>query len=664
MLVANLCFFALASLAVGSLDEPQSPQEPITALIVSGANNHDWEWTTPSLQGILEESGKFKVDVTYEPAKTLADAETLARYQVLVLDYNGPRWGEAAEKNFLNAVANGTGVSVIHAANNAFPGWEEYEKMVALCWRKGTGHGRFHPFDIRLEDRNHPITRDLPPIRRHPDELYHRLVRMHDAPYRVLASAYSSLGSGGTGQSEPMILIKKYGKGRVFHTPLGHVWKGVKSSRVSHQSPYFREIVVRGSEWAATGNVTPYAVSNQLSPGEARDGWTLLFDGQDPSSWRGYQKDGFPGQGWSVKDGCLHHAKGGGGGDLISVGQYRDFDFQFDWKVAEGANSGVMYRVAESAGTTWQTGPEYQVLDDGLFQKLNPKNSAGALYALYAPKNKVLKPAGEFNHGRIRLQDRRLEHWLNGIQVVSCRLGSPEWNALVEASKFKAYPGFGLQEIGHLALQDHGDEVWYRNLKIKDLSAPNPGEIELFNGRNLSGWEGYHRDGAATEDVWRVEDGILICKGSPAGYLYTQREFKNFVLSLQWRFNPVTKQAGNSGVLMRMTGEHKVWPRSIEAQLHSGNAGDFWLIGGYPAKGNESRTRGRNIRKTVGNENPVGEWNQYEITVRGGQVILRVNDQVLNEVTGAEVVPGKICLQSEGVEIQFRNIRLRPLPEK
>jgi hypothetical protein len=188
-----------------------------------------------------------------------------------------------------------------------------------------------------------------------------------------------------------------------------------------------------------------------------------------------------------------------------------------------------------------------------------------------------------------------------------------------------------------------------------------PGEVRLFNGRDLSGWTAHLPGDAAMDDVWRIEDGILICGGTPVGYLRTTDDFVNYVLRLEWRFDPVTKKAGNSGVLLRMIGEDKVWPRSVEAQLHSGNAGDFWNIGEVPMKTDPDRTRGRNTRKTHFAERPVGEWNEYEIIVDGGSVVLKVNGQTVNEAWDVQEIPGKICLQSEGAEIHFRNIRLSPI---
>jgi type 1 glutamine amidotransferase len=256
----TLAVFSLLSLLFTLFSPTAVHADKIPALIVSGANNHDWKWTTPVQQEILEKTGKFEVDVTYEPAKTLADADALKKYKVFVLNYNGPRWGEPAESNFLNAVKAGTGVTVIHAADNAFDGWVEYEKLVGHCWRKGTGHGKFHSFDVKITDRSHPLTKDLPDLKAHPDELYHRLVHMHNVEYKVLATAFDNPDIGGTGNDEPMIIVLQYGQGRVFHTPLGHVWAGKEETRVSHTDPQFHLLIARGTEWAATGACTILSV--------------------------------------------------------------------------------------------------------------------------------------------------------------------------------------------------------------------------------------------------------------------------------------------------------------------------------------------------------------------------------------------------------------------
>jgi hypothetical protein len=186
--------------------------------------------------------------------------------------------------------------------------------------------------------------------------------------------------------------------------------------------------------------------------------------------------------------------------------------------------------------------------------------------------------------------------------------------------------------------------------------------VKLFNGKDMEGWTYHLNDkNAKMEDVWRVEDGVIICQGKPAGYIRTKDKYKNYELTLQWRFDP-KKGAGNSGVLLRMVGQDKVWPKSVEAQLHSGNAGDFWNIDNVKMTVDKSRTEGRRTKKLKSsNEKPLGEWNSYKIIVSKGDVKLYVNGELQNEATDVEEVAGYICLQSEGAEIQFRNIELKPL---
>jgi hypothetical protein len=193
-----------------------------------------------------------------------------------------------------------------------------------------------------------------------------------------------------------------------------------------------------------------------------------------------------------------------------------------------------------------------------------------------------------------------------------------------------------------------------------------PREIALFNGKNFLGWTPHLSDpNARWQDVWSVDprEGVLICKGNPAGYIRTVRDYKNFILRLEWRF---AKQPGNSGVLLRVQSPDKVWPKSVEAQLQSGAAGDFWLIDGTKLDTPEDRVNRdapTNRRRSKTNEKPIGEWNSYEIVCDGGKITLTVTGEIVNEGTGAEPIPGKIALQSEGTEIHFRNIRLTPLKD-
>jgi len=197
--------------------------------------------------------------------------------------------------------------------------------------------------------------------------------------------------------------------------------------------------------------------------------WQPLFDGKDTSKWRGYKATAFPAKGWRVENGTLRHVAGEGGGDLISVDKFADFELRFDWKVAPGANSGVIYRVTEDHNASYETGPEYQVLDDSKHgDGKNPKTSAAALYALIACNaDKALNPVGEWNKARIVIKGNKAEHWLNKKKVVEYTWGGSETQKLISESKFKGMPGFAKNASGHICLQDHGDDVWFRNIKIR-----------------------------------------------------------------------------------------------------------------------------------------------------------------------------------------------------
>lgn len=232
--------------------------KPISTLLLIGANNHDWRRTAPYLQNLLTGSGRFSV--TFATDASLVLEGDLKNYDLFLLDYNGASWSDRAQSHFLEAVRNGTGVVVFHAANNAFAGWTEYEKLVGLLWREGTGHGQFHTFKVDIKDSAHPIMQGVTNFETE-DELYHRLVSMHATEVEVLATAYSDPEQGGTGNHEPVLMTTQYGEGRVFHTALGHVWEGDPNcgyrgcTLVALENEGFQTTLLRGSEWAANGKV-------------------------------------------------------------------------------------------------------------------------------------------------------------------------------------------------------------------------------------------------------------------------------------------------------------------------------------------------------------------------------------------------------------------------
>ncbi|TAE50559.1 MAG: DUF1080 domain-containing protein [Bacteroidetes bacterium] len=214
----------------------------------------------------------------------------------------------------------------------------------------------------------------------------------------------------------------------------------------------------------------PEAASNTLSPAELAAGWKLLFDGTSTQGWRNFRSDKIS-DGWKAEAGTLQLVKDRAG-DIITTGTYENFELSIEWKIASGGNSGVFYLVTESSElqTVWQSGPEYQLLDDLRHpDKKWASHRSGSNYDLHAPAFEALNPVGEWNKTRILVNRGHVEHWLNGYKVVEYELGSPEWEALFQKSKFAQMPAYARAKKGHIALQDHGDRVSFRNIKIREL---------------------------------------------------------------------------------------------------------------------------------------------------------------------------------------------------
>jgi hypothetical protein len=201
---------------------------------------------------------------------------------------------------------------------------------------------------------------------------------------------------------------------------------------------------------------------------EARDtGWKSLFDGKTTAGWRGYRSKTMP-AGWQVIDGALTRVDSAG--DIVTNDKYTNFELELNWKVAEGGNSGIFYRVSEDSDYPWQTGLEMQVLDDARHPDgRSPLTSAGSLFGIYPAPRGAVRPAGEWNAVRIVVNGHHIEHWLNGVKVVEAELGSPDWQARVKQSKFATMPGYGRNDTGYIGLQDHGNRVAYRFIRIRTL---------------------------------------------------------------------------------------------------------------------------------------------------------------------------------------------------
>jgi hypothetical protein len=221
-------------------------------------------------------------------------------------------------------------------------------------------------------------------------------------------------------------------------------------------------------------------IANTISDREAKDGWKLLWDGKTTNGWRGAKLDAFPEKGWVIEDGILKVLKGDGGestngGDIVTTRPYKNFMLKVDFKITKGANSGIKYFVDTNLnkGAGSAIGCEFQILDD----KNHPdaklgrdgNRTLGSLYDLIAaPADKPFRN-GFFNTAMVVVNGNHVEHWLNGVKIVEYERNNDEWNALVQTSKYKDWPNFGNAEEGLLLLQDHGDEVWFQNIKIKEL---------------------------------------------------------------------------------------------------------------------------------------------------------------------------------------------------
>ncbi len=212
--------------------------------------------------------------------------------------------------------------------------------------------------------------------------------------------------------------------------------------------------------------------ANRLTAEEQQAGWQLLFDGKSLNGWRLYNKKSAPEAGWKVEDGLLRKMPDERGGDIITEAMFDDFEFAWEWRISAGGNNGVKYLVTEKR--TSAPGHEYQMIDDNGHPdgKLGAKRQTASFYDVLPPDtSKALRPVGEWNSSRILVRGAHIEHWLNGVKVLEYELGSDEVKAALAASKFKNVPEFGTKIKGHIMLTDHRDECWFRNMKIRALSA-------------------------------------------------------------------------------------------------------------------------------------------------------------------------------------------------
>ena len=397
------------------------------------------------------------------------------------------------------------------------------------------------------------------------------------------------------------------------------------------------------------------AAANTLTDAERDAGWRLLFDGETTDGWRGYNREAFPDTGWAVVDGMLVVGATAGdpdvaiGGDIVTTESFSDFDLKFDFMLSDVANSGVLYRVIEEDGAAiWHNAPEYQVLDDPAYIEMGTMDMnthlTGDNYDLHSAGGKTLHGPGEWNSARIRVANNHVEHWLNGVKTVEYVLGSPEWEALVAASKFAPFPRYGRAASGPIGLQDHGRNVFYRNIRILPL-----GPVSLFNGEDLDGWQVH-----GTER-WYVENGELVCESGPDaqyGYLKTERRFRDFDLSVDFK----QESDGNSGIFFRS---------SVEGTTVSGWQAEVAPPGLFSGGIYESYGRGWLVQPDAELDAALrmGDWNTMRVRAVGDRVTTWLNGTRMVDIADEKIgaAEGSIALQIHdggGIKVRWRNLEV------
>ncbi|MBQ6953735.1 MAG: DUF1080 domain-containing protein [Bacteroidales bacterium] len=399
---------------------------------------------------------------------------------------------------------------------------------------------------------------------------------------------------------------------------------------------------------------------NTLTSKEKADGWVLLFDGQTMNGWRDFNGTSLTGP-WEVQDGTIWTDGEGddGNGYIVTDREYANFDLKWEWKIARGGNSGMIYHAVEGPQykVPYVTGPEYQIIDDDNWEEVNgyplePWQRCAVDYAMYVPDfdTRILKPAGQWNQSEIIFDNGHVTYLLNGKVTVEFDAWTPDWYARKDAGKWGHAPEYGLSRTGHICIQDHGYPAWFRNLKIKELPT-KPIEKDLFNGKDLTGWTLYGKD------KWYVENGELVCESADVpdqyGYLATDEYYDDFDLTVEFK----QEANGNSGVFFRST---------VTPPDHVNG----WQVEVAP-KGNdtagiyESYGRGWLIQIPEEKEDILkeGQWNTLRILAQGARIQTWLNGEPMVDITDEKVGlgHGRIALQIHdggGIKVRWRNLHI------
>lgn len=374
----------------------------------------------------------------------------------------------------------------------------------------------------------------------------------------------------------------------------------------------------------------PAEVPNTLSPQEQSAGWKLLFDGHSTAGWHTYGKKSVTAGSWKIQNGCLLLPAGNGrpnghGGDLVTNAMFTNFEFEFEWRVGPAGNSGVEYLFTEGEKRTASFYPgdtgdspvgfEYQVLDDAPHANNSANRLAASIYSLVTPAGKTLRPVGEFNQGRIVVDGNHVEHWLNGRKVAECELGSPELQRIIASSKYKYYPGVGVKRATAIALQDHGAEVAYRNLKIRELS-PSAASAPAAAVPPPSAPAAAAAPMTARKIPMQAADWRVWC-WSKAENRWVEHPLSKMTVQIQ------------DGVLSATNTTNDGWPRAILVYRGTLLDGDFTLSAEYRGQLESfdlQAADGANQRLTCLNPPQDNQWHTVLLGRREGQYVARIEE--------------------------------------
>ena len=637
----------------------------IPVLILTGENRTDWRWTSTCMRQVLEDTGKFDVEVTMYPDGSLADAYDRSRFEVFLIDYAGARWGEPAESRFLETIAGGKGVVLVGASVSAFPDWEAYRELSGFSAAGRAEPAAFGPVELSPVDLAHPLIEGMADWPTHSDRIQVGLTRTEGTDYQWIGSATPAGAEPGT-EPTPALLVGSYGEGRVVSTPLGWVDWNDRATWASQMDPVFQQLLVRSVEWAARGELTPLSrvLPNTLTEADRADGWKLLFDGDSTSGWESFE-GGFPAELWSVEGGELHVTSGDSGQDLFLDQSLEQFELELEWKVAKGHHGeerdagGLAFHEPDGSESRWRTG----------FASTEAEQLAAG--------ERLLRPAGEFNLTRIVARSDRVEHWLNGSRVTTLFVSPGEWARRVQGENLVNDPEMSHSPIGRLALERGGTDVWFRNIRIRPILPPatpegaenapaEPPPLDLL-ADGMDGWRWVPQVNNTASPAFEIEGELLVDKGWPTGYLATQRKFGSYALEFDWRYDPKTRQAGEAGLYLVLGADRTLlpsggglfWPDGLQLDLSVNQVGSLVRIGRIEMTVDRRRSDGQRTRPMRNLERRIGEWNHVEIRYADGDLLVKLNGEVVNAASGLELPAASIGLKATGTALHFRGLMLR-----